>query len=291
MDFAARLDLVLKGLSISRGRLASDAGVDKSLVSRWLSGAVKPSPHNLERITRLVARHCPGFSMLDWEAEPGAFVARLSLVAPGMATVTGEVLPVGRACHPGRLPFGSLSAAATETARRQSAYVGRWLVTRLSLSGHYRLLREGVLIMPDGDGLSIEHHFDSHWLKGWLLVSNNTLYGFVADSGDDSFAYYCLNGVVGPRALRLDGVHTSVSGQRATVPAATIIVLDHVGELAGEAADRAWAQAQFTEIAADSVAPDILAAVTRDYGPMALARGGEAVLRVPADRSLTSGGY
>ena len=33
--FSARLALALKALSLSRGRLAADLAVDKSVVSRW----------------------------------------------------------------------------------------------------------------------------------------------------------------------------------------------------------------------------------------------------------------
>lgn len=63
--FSRKLDLVLKALSLSRGRLAAQLGVDKSLAGRWASGAVTPSAHNLENLTRLVASHRPGFSLLD----------------------------------------------------------------------------------------------------------------------------------------------------------------------------------------------------------------------------------
>lgn len=41
--FSRKLDLVLKALSLSRGRLAAQLGVDKSLAGRWASGAVTPS--------------------------------------------------------------------------------------------------------------------------------------------------------------------------------------------------------------------------------------------------------
>ena len=37
-DFPSRLLLALKALSISRGRLAVELAVDKSVISRWLSG-------------------------------------------------------------------------------------------------------------------------------------------------------------------------------------------------------------------------------------------------------------
>ena len=40
--FSSKLQLVLKALSVSRGRLAAEIGVDKSLAGRWCSGAVRP---------------------------------------------------------------------------------------------------------------------------------------------------------------------------------------------------------------------------------------------------------
>lgn len=52
--FSEKLGLVLKSLSMSRGRLASELGVDKSLVGRWVSGTVTPSSHNLKNLTRLL---------------------------------------------------------------------------------------------------------------------------------------------------------------------------------------------------------------------------------------------
>jgi hypothetical protein len=50
-NFPAKLDLVMKALSFSRGRLAADLGVDKSVVARWATGAVSPSDHNLAALT------------------------------------------------------------------------------------------------------------------------------------------------------------------------------------------------------------------------------------------------
>ena len=47
VDFARKLGLVLEALNLSRGRLAQTVGVDKSAVSRWVSGVQAPSDHNL----------------------------------------------------------------------------------------------------------------------------------------------------------------------------------------------------------------------------------------------------
>ncbi|HEX2593637.1 MAG TPA: helix-turn-helix transcriptional regulator, partial [Rhizomicrobium sp.] len=59
-SFGTRLDLALKSLNISRIQLASLVGVDKSLVSRWLSSQVVPTAHNLARISDVLSKHKPG---------------------------------------------------------------------------------------------------------------------------------------------------------------------------------------------------------------------------------------
>jgi transcriptional regulator with XRE-family HTH domain len=300
--FADQLNLALKALSIGRTRLAGDLGVDKSMVSRWLAGSARPSTQNLEKLTRLIALYSPGFSLLDWEADYDSFVQRIGmaaasdLLASAVTTAEKSAKPAAaaRQCHPGVLPFGSLDAAALETARRAPAYAGRWYVTRLAGSGAMKAYREYAMIRPDGDGLRFEHYFGTHWLMGWLIVSEGALYALVSDSGDGSYAYYCLHGVVGPKAQRLDGVTTSVGGHRATTPFSQVIVLERAGDLEGDEADDAWGaegRANWGEIALDALSPELRTAIAPDCGATVAAAGGEAVLRVPIERSLTSGGY
>ena len=65
--FHQKLAFVLKALSISRGALAAEVGVDKSAVGRWVSGRVEPSAHNLARLSGVIAKRAPGFAVLDWE--------------------------------------------------------------------------------------------------------------------------------------------------------------------------------------------------------------------------------
>jgi hypothetical protein len=299
ITFADRLNLALKSLSIGRTRIAADLSVDKSMVSRWLGGTARPSTQNLERLTRLISARCPGFSLLDWDSDIEIFNRRLGLggrdvPAPAATAPLAGPVPAARKCHPGQLPFGSLDAAALETARRATAYAGRWYVTRLSGSGDMKAYREYAMIRPDGDGLRFEHYLGTHWLMGWLIVSEGTLYAFVSDSGDGSYAYYCLHGVVGPKAHRLDGVTTSVGGHRATTPFSQVIVLERAGDLEGDDADDAWGdegRANWGEIALDALSPELRTALAPDCGATVAASGGEAVLRVPMERSLTSGGY
>jgi hypothetical protein len=215
---------------------------------------------------------------------PRAVVPR-SVAAPELPS------PPSAAADPmTRQPFGLVEAAEKETARRGRAYFGRWQVTRRSARGTMVFVVEHLLIRPDGDGMWLEHYAGGHKLAGWLLVLNNRLYAMACDDSDDGFATYLLNGVVGPRADCIDGLVMSVGSDRHAYPFAMTIVLDRIGALEGGEADAAWAEsAAHGPVAAESVWPDIRAALCRDFGPTAAAAGGEAILRIPFDRSLSKG--
>ncbi|MGL4541733.1 MAG: helix-turn-helix domain-containing protein, partial [Polymorphobacter sp.] len=81
--FSGRLELILKALSLTRGRLAAELAVDKSLVGRWASGAVRPSAHNLQRLTQLIATRQPGFNLLDWDRDIDALAEKFGVAPPG----------------------------------------------------------------------------------------------------------------------------------------------------------------------------------------------------------------
>ncbi len=66
---ADKLNLVMKALAVSRGQLASQLAVDKSIVSRWVSGANSLSGENLNLLTRWVSARVPGFTGLHCEGD------------------------------------------------------------------------------------------------------------------------------------------------------------------------------------------------------------------------------
>ncbi|MCX7366000.1 MAG: helix-turn-helix domain-containing protein [Alphaproteobacteria bacterium] len=82
LDFARKLDLVLKTLNLSRARLAQSVGVDKSVVSRWASGVSVPTDHNLSLLTEAVSRHKADFGRRDWDLEGDEFAVRLGIATP-----------------------------------------------------------------------------------------------------------------------------------------------------------------------------------------------------------------
>lgn len=78
-DFGERLSLALNACNLSRTQLSATLGVHKSMVSRWLSGGMKPTSYNLARISAVLARLKPGFNMLLWTAPRAEFEAALGL--------------------------------------------------------------------------------------------------------------------------------------------------------------------------------------------------------------------
>lgn len=72
--FGERLNLALKTVNLSPAALGAAVGVDKSVVSRWLAGKVRPSGHNLTRIAIEIARHRPGFTTLAFDGPDEAFL-------------------------------------------------------------------------------------------------------------------------------------------------------------------------------------------------------------------------
>jgi TolB-like protein len=86
-DFAQKLGVVLKAINLSRGRLAQTVGVDKSVVSRWASGAQAPSDHNMSLLTEAVARHRPGFERRDWDLDAEGFANRFDALDVGASSL------------------------------------------------------------------------------------------------------------------------------------------------------------------------------------------------------------
>jgi transcriptional regulator with XRE-family HTH domain len=92
--FSVNLRLVLKMLSMSNAGLASELQIDKSAVSRWLTGAALPSAYNLSRLSGLVAARVEGFRTLDWELAPEDLTALFEAAGSAAAAPAASSPPV-----------------------------------------------------------------------------------------------------------------------------------------------------------------------------------------------------
>lgn len=281
--FHTKLAFVLKALSVSRGTLAAQLGVDKSVVGRWVAGRVQPSSHNLARLSAYIATSVDGFTTLDWERPISGLAQKL-----GASPEVAQQAPADMV----RLPLVSESRVTTQ--RRGGAYEGFFRTTRPYAQYPGRFMHDIIRIRRGDEGdLRFLLLNGGVRVEGVVLLLNNQLFIISAEHTSGSFAFGILNGVNTVQAGVLDGLLMWCSLDAARTPTASAILLERVGELTG---DDAVDDALFDKLCAQdslapegSLAPEIVAHLTRDIGPSHIANGGDWLLNLPLSRSLARG--
>ncbi|QNA84963.1 helix-turn-helix transcriptional regulator [Sphingomonas sp. So64.6b] len=273
--FADRLNFGLKALSMSRGRLASELGVDKSLVGRWASGSVRPSAYNLERLTHFLAKKRPGLTLLDWERDMVDFAALFGeeITEPGAevpsTTLSGQLLDLVR---------NSIDS-------RAEAYEGFWRTTHASVFEPGRFCQQHGIIRQEGSGgLRFELGADDIRYGGSMFPVEGQVFAIASDSVRHVPSFLILNVVAMPRIALLDGLLIAASSSL-RIPSAYSIIFERIGDLSGNReADDAhvatlMAQPEFVD---DDCVPAIVRDhLLRDFGPKAAEQGGEMMLSSP----------
>lgn len=287
-NFAARLGLVLKALSISGGRLAADVGVDKSLVSRWCSGAVTPSAHNLSRLTQAIAERHPGFTMLDWELDLPALAARFGVTAPAPAMPAASTMP---SVFAEWLALPALQDAAHSGAALHGSLAGIWRTTRPSPEFRGKFAHDHAILEPTPDGtLRFRTGVFSARLLGWSVAVGEQLFSAATDPLTGASIFSIFNFVRRPRIDVMDGITLSCMAHAGGAPVANACMLERVCDLSGDpVADNAHYEALLTEhpIAPDGSVPEAIRDhLMFDCGPTAMAAGGDHVMMMRAMNSL-----
>ena len=285
--FHVKLAFVLKVLSVSRGALAADLGVDKSLVGRWVTGAVKPSAHNLARLSDYVAQRTGHFTVLDWDrpmANLAVFVGADPQTAP-VATAPNDA---------DAFPFTFMEENRTTTARRGAAYEGFYRTTRPYSQLPGRFMHDHMRVRLDAGGrLRFDMNTGGVAVQGWIWLLQNQLFVISAEQTSGAFAYVILNGVNSVKAMTLDGLMLSCALDPLRTPMATPILVERVGDLSGDVAVDDARLAEFGRLEPlapeGSVAPNIVRHLARDFGPSHVAAGGDWLLFAPPGRSLSQG--
>lgn len=282
----AKLDMLLKGLSLSRVALAQRLGVDKSLVGRWLAGSVHPTEHNLARLTAIVAEGLPAFRLSDWYEDSAILARRYGLAPPAPAQAS--------ALLPGEPLKAFIDAARGDLDARGSAYEGLWRTARPSLLMSRQVFHDYGLIRRREDGL-IEVLMGGSGLDfaGYLFPIGSNIVTFLYDPVGRSPLTVLCKGVSLPRAMTVDGIVTLAALDPDRTPAAMPIVVERVGDLSG---DREADLATWRAIAEEARAPlepvgeeALQARLFRGCGPEPGAPGGEAFLSVGSAASLSRG--
>lgn len=282
--FGALLTLTLKALSMSRGRLACELEVDKSLVGRWASGAVSPSGYNLERLTHLLALKLPGLTLLDWERPSAEFAALLGVV-PLQA-------PFERPTDL-HLPAETIDAAYASTRIRGQGYEGFWRATHPAVVAPGKFFHEHGIIRLGETGLL---HFemggpDVRYL-GTLLPIEGQVFVLATDTVRHLPCYMIFNILTTPKIMAMDGLLLT-AGNANRDPSAYPIVLERIGDLSGDvAADDAHAAALMTRpqfLPDETLVPQVMRDhLIRDFGPAAARAGGDLLLTVAGTPGLAS---
>ena len=283
--FSARLALALKALSLSRGRLAADLAVDKSVVGRWVTGAAEPSGHNLSRLTGLIAQRVPGFNALDWDRDLADFAERLGAdpVVAGVAAPTHLLQS---------LPLPLIDQVKATTALRGSAYEGFFRSTRPFVQNPGRFVHDHGLVRKDEHGLlSLKMGTWGQVVQGWMLPMHNQLFVIASDMTSGAMVFGIFNGVPAAKAEVVDGLMLGAALDPGRTPTASVMMFERIGDLSD---DPEADDARFAELAASnpvapegSISPEMAAHLAPDVGPKQLALGGDWLLRMPLDRSLS----
>jgi len=279
--FGEKLELVLKVLSLSRARLAQDLKVDKSVVGRWAGGTVTPSGHNLALLTHYIAGRLPGFTMLSWDRDMAEFV---TLVGADPPRLDLELL--------GGLPIPGLSQIREASLARGDDLEGFFETTRTAARAPGLFFHDQCMVRRHANGLlEIRLGMGEIVFTGWALPIRTQICCITTEAHTGQMTFIALNCGVVQRPTRLDGI---VMGPSAGAPpglVATPIVCDRVGDLTG---DRDADDAEFRErlkrnpvAPQDAVPPEVVAQLTRTFGPDQLAQGGELQMHFPFHASLT----
>ena len=222
-----KIELVLKLLLLSRAGLAAAIGVDKSVAGRWVSGKVKPSAHNLARISQLVAEKRPQFTMLDWDRDYDDFAAFLGVGRDEVGLGSNTIWPL--------LP-PKMSAEATYAAKeRTAAYEGFWRTTRPSSDVPGEFLHDISIVRRDKDGfLSFRSGVEGFYYDGSAVMVNQQLYYFCADDVFGAISMGIINGVPRGRAEVMDGVLLTTLRDAGASPAASGIYMERIADLSGD---------------------------------------------------------
>jgi len=286
-SFSDKLAFVLKALSLSRGRMAAELGLNKSVVGRWATGAVKPSAHNLSRLSGLVAQRIPGFTSLDWELDIKSLAALLGIERGGFSAANGFNLSGG-------LPLPLLAQTIAKTNIRGAAYEGFYRSTRPIASMPGQFAHDHCMVRKDPSGLlRLSQTTGGVFVDGWVLPLKDHLFIIGVEFNTASLVFAVLHDVEAVRVDVLDGLVLSVASDAGRTPATTPVVFERIGDLSG---DKAADDARFAELAAsqwlaaEGSIPDAMRRhLTRDTGDTQLALGGDWMLTLPLSRSVGRG--
>src|SRR5580704_5632883 len=152
--FARKFQVALDALNWSRTRCARELGVDKSVVSRWASGAMTPTEHNLTRLTALIQQIHPRFRAGDWRLDVVPF-ATLFNANPPSPEPAADPIPtfIGRPAI-AVLAFDNLSGDPEDNFFADG--IAEDIITELSRSRSFLVISRGSSFAYRGRAIDVK---------------------------------------------------------------------------------------------------------------------------------------
>ncbi len=182
---------------------------------------------------------------------------------------------------------------ATATLRGH-AYEGFFRATRPHPMAPNRYLHEYGMIRRDEIGLlRLIMGSAETIVEGWMIPLNSLLYSVCAQASTGTLLFAIFNGLGSSRVDVFDGLTLMPGSDMGRSPTSTAMICERIGELSG---DRVADDACFAELAAQnplapegSVPEHIRKHLVRDFGPAALALGGDWLLNMSLARTMSRG--
>jgi transcriptional regulator with XRE-family HTH domain len=281
-----KLELVLAKLNLSRARLAQKIGIDKSVVSRWVSGSSVPSDHNMARLSEIVGALHPGFSGTDWALDEAAFRAKLGVPSDD-----------GKGLVEDALRLRSFGAFRRDIEREAAIYAGLYLTYNRSSTNNGTITRRALKCWQDGRRLRFLSVGTSRLydVEGEVFVLRGKLFCLGEMQRHDGVSLSVLNGTTRSTPDYLTGIAAGVGADDLASPNATLVVLEFKGRLTGDTArdDKAWtdlsamaAELPPTGAAARAIDRRILALIDVRVRGTATAGESDWLLRAPITRRM-----
>ncbi len=240
--FSEKLAFVMKGLSLSRGRLGVELAVDKSVVSRWLSGARLPSSHNLAELTGVIARRAPGFTMLDWDLPTADIGGRLRLGADGEAPGADGPPSATLGSFQAWLALPKLREAVDASVAGGRGTAGFWraIAPMPGMPDKFGQSFSKFSSEPDGT-LRVETGFFNMRRVGWAVEVGHQFFSCVTGTMDGYLAFTIVNRPQSAVIDVMDGIFLGCMADNGGVPLAMPVVMERIADLSGDAAEDAAA--------------------------------------------------
>ncbi|HMS95706.1 MAG TPA: helix-turn-helix transcriptional regulator [Tabrizicola sp.] len=223
--FSARLRLALGRANLSPASLGAAVGVDKSVVSRWVTGKVRPTQHNLTRIAAVLAARLPGFSALTFDLPDAGFLEFLdpksNRADPG---ALAQSLPI---------PFDLLTSARKETERRGMEYVGTYTLYYWAFGRPGQFARMALMLRIDNGLIEARYGAEGYSFCGWALLLLNRMYLIMAEERFEAMTFLVLNAGQQPSATFITGILTGPA-EGLLVPTSGAVVLVRSGDVTAD---------------------------------------------------------